>query len=130
MPQTTFTLNKVAEAIVGKTTFTAPVNYVGLSTTTPVIAGTGATEPVGNAYARVTTSAATWATAAAGVTSNATAVTFPTATGTWGTVTYVVVFDAVTAGNLLWFAPLGVSKTVGSGDTPAFAIGQVTETQV
>lgn len=127
MPHTTYTLNKVAEAVVGKTTFTAPTVYVGLSTTTPVAAGTGATEPSGNGYARV--SGTTWATASGGATSNSAAISFAKATGSWGTVTYVVAYDASTAGNMLWFAPLGASKSIAADDTPSFATGSITVTQ-
>ena len=49
-------------------------------------------------------------------TSNNAAVEFPTATGSWGTVTHVGVFDASTSGNLMVYATLSASKAVASGD--------------
>jgi hypothetical protein len=48
--------------------------------------------------------------------SNNAAVEFPTATGTWGTVVAVGVFDALTSGNLLAYGNLTASKTIASGD--------------
>jgi hypothetical protein len=122
MANTTYLNNKLLDHVHGKTSYTAPTVYIGLSTTTPAVAGTGVTEPSGNAYARVATSAATWGSAASGATTNAAAITFPTATGSWGTVTYAVAYDASSGGNLLWFASIG-SQAISSGTTPYIAIG-------
>jgi hypothetical protein len=47
---------------------------------------------------------------------NSSAVEFDVATGSWGTITYVAVFDALTTGNMLAYGELTVSKTIGSGD--------------
>lgn len=53
------------------------------------------------------------------------AITFPTASASWGTVTHFGVFDASTAGNLLYWGALTTSKAVGSGDTASFAVGEL-----
>jgi len=107
--------------------YTPPATmYLALSTTTPTEAGGNFTEPVGNAYARVSTVAADWsaATGTAPATKTNTATkTFPTATGSWGTVTHFGLYDASTAGNLLAFGLLGTSKTIDNGDTASFAAG-------
>jgi hypothetical protein len=107
--------------------FTAGANvWVGLSTTTPTEAGANVTEPSGNAYARVSTAAATWnASSGTGPTtkSNGSAIVFTQATGSWGTVTYVTLHDAATAGNLVGFGALTASTAVNNGDTVQFAIG-------
>lgn len=110
--------------------WTLPANlYVGLSTTTPTEAGGNFTEPVGNGYARVTVvrNGTNWAAAsgtAPAIADNATAITFPAASGgSWGTVTHAGLFDAVSAGNLLWWGALGTSKAVNDGDTAQIAIG-------
>lgn len=103
--------------------------YVGLSTTTPTEAAGSFTEPVGNGYARVSKPRAgtDWAASsgtAPAVASNATAVTFPAASGgSWGTVTHFGLFSASTAGTLYFWGALGTSKTVNDGDTASFAIG-------
>lgn len=114
--------NKVLDHITGKTTFTKPTAYVGLYTAAPTDAG-GGTEVSGGSYARVATAGADWVAASAGATDNANAIAFPTASGSWGTVTHFGLFDASTTGNLLAWGALGTSKVIGSGDTAQFAVG-------
>ena len=106
--------------------------HVGLLTAAPTDAG-GGTEVTGGAYARVAVTRATTTFAApvdnAGSqrTSNSAAVTFPTPTAAWGTVTHFGIYDAATVGNLLYWGTLGTSRTIASGDTaPSFAIGALT----
>lgn len=100
--------------------------YVGLFTVAPSDAG-GGTEVSGNSYARVSVTANTtnWAESTAGATSNSSAITFPQASGNWGTVVALGIFDASTSGNLLAWADLTTSKLIGNGDTPSFASGDL-----
>ena len=116
---------ELLDHLFGKGSYTPPTIYVGLSTADPGEDAAGLAEPSGNAYARVTTAAADWDPAAAGVTDNANAITFPTATGSWGTVTHACLFDAASAGNLLASGALAASKAIGSGDTPKFDAGDL-----
>jgi hypothetical protein len=97
--------------------------YWGLSTSTPNEDGTGVTEPSGGAYARVTVAPAVMGDAAAGSISNVSAVTWPQATASWGTVTYVVIYDAASGGNLRLALALTASKAISNGETPKFMIG-------
>lgn len=105
--------------------------WIGLFTATPSDTG-GGTEVSGSSYARVavarTGAGFAAATGAAATTSNSGAVTFPTATGSWGTVTQFGVFDAATSGNLVFWGDLTASKTVGNGDTVSFAASALTIT--
>jgi len=119
---------KVLDHVFGKAPYTMPTAYVGLSTADPLDTGAGLAEPAGGAYGRVTTAAVDWNSAATGSISNANALTFPTATASWGTVTHFAIFDAVTAGNVLSSGALTLSKVVGSGDTVKFDVGQLTAT--
>lgn len=131
MPLTTAQANKLIDHQLGKTAYTMPTVYVALSSTTPSIAGTGATEPSGGAYARVATSGATWNAAASNTTSNAAVITFPTATADWAAganMTYGLLYDAATAGNFLGFGALAVAKNVLNGDTITIAAGGLTVT--
>ena len=100
--------------------------YVGLYTVAPSDAG-GGTEVSGNNYARVSVTANTsnWAESTSGATSNSGAITFPQASGNWGTVVALGIFDASSSGNLLAWADLTTSKLVGNGDTPSFAAGDL-----
>ena len=125
--------NKLVDQIFRGQAFTFPSTlYVGLLTATPSDTG-GGTEVSGNAYARVaiTNSLANWAgtqgvatTVASsgntGTTSNNVAVTFPTPTATWGTVTAFGIYDAASAGNLLFYGTLTISKTINQSDTVTF----------
>lgn len=131
MPATTYLANKLIDHQLGKTSFTMPTVYVGLSSTTPALDGTGITEPSGGSYARVTTSGATWNAAASGSTTNAAAITFPTASADWvsgANLTYGILYDAPTAGNVLGYGALTVAKSVLNGDTASIAINGLTVT--
>jgi hypothetical protein len=109
----TYLQNAVINATLRNTSYTSPATvYVGLYTTTVTAGGSG-TEVTGGSYARI---AVTIGAPSSGASSNSANVIFPTATASWGTVTYVGVHDALTAGNLLYFAPLTTSKTIDIGD--------------
>lgn len=126
--------NKVIDWLLRGQSFTPPASvHVGLLTSAPSDAG-GGTEVTGGAYARVAvaSSLANWAgtqaaastvasSGTSGTTSNNAAVTFPAPTASWGSATHFGVYDAATAGNLLWYGPLDAPKTVNNGDpAPAF----------
>lgn len=110
--------------------------YVALSTAAYSDAATGSsmTEVSGGSYARVavTNNSTNWpnATGTSPATkSNGTAVTFPTATGSWGTVASFYLCDASSAGNVLYGGDLTASKAIGSGDTATFASSAITITE-
>jgi|TARA_R110000823_G_scaffold281323_1_gene399556 hypothetical protein len=67
---------------------------------------------VGTAYARQSAAF----TVSGNTASNTSAIEFPTATATYGTVSHVGVFDAATSGNLLAYAALTTSKAIDTGD--------------
>lgn len=118
--------------------FTKPtVMAISLCTADPTDSGTGASmSEVANsgAYARVDVPPldANWRATVAqdGETNNVAAITFTTATGSWGTVTHVAICDSAThgAGNMLFYGALTASKTVANGETFEFAIGALTIT--
>lgn len=97
--------------------------YVALYTAAPSDSG-GGTEVSGAGYARqsVTFDAAS---TPGGTTSNSGAVTFTASGGSYGTVSHVGIFDALSGGNLLWHGAMTASKTVGDGDTLEFSIGNI-----
>lgn len=124
----TYLANKLLDHQVGKTAYTMPAVYVGLSSTTPTVAGANVTEPSGGAYARVATVGTDWAAAAAHANSNAAAITFPQATADWvagANLTHFVFYDAATLGNMLAFSALTVAKSVLADDTASFPIGEI-----
>lgn len=105
--------------------------YIGLFTAAPGQDGTGGTEVgAGVGYARVQKANTTtnWSSATSAnpsVKANATAITWGTATGSWGTVTHVGWFTALSGGTPVDWAALSSSQVIGSGTTPSFAIGQL-----
>jgi len=120
-----FLENAIINATLRNTTYTSVATvYVSLWTTDPTDAGSG-TEVSGGSYART---AVTFAAPSNGVTTNSADVTFPTATGSWGTVGWIGINDALTSGNLLYHSPLDVSKTVTSGDIFKISTGNLSVT--
>ena len=116
------TLNGVA--------FTAVNNpYVSLHTADPTDSGTGAggggTEVTGGSYARAASSFET-ASGTSGLVETDADITFPTATGTWGAVGWIGLWDAASSGNMLYHTALDTSKTIDSGDIFKITTGNLT----
>lgn len=104
--------------------YTQPSNlYIALSTANPGDDGAGLAEPSGNGYARQLCNA--WDRTANQV-SNTSDVTFDEATGSWGTITYFAVFDALSGGNMLGSGAVSPSQAVVSGNTVVFKANQLT----
>ena len=102
----------ILDHVFGGVSYSAPATlYLALYTVAPDDTG-GGTEVSGGSNARQTVAF----TVSGDTASNNAAVEFPTATGTWGTVVAVGVFDALTSGNLLAYGNLTASKTIASGD--------------
>jgi len=102
--------------------------YVGLSTTTVLIDGTGETEPVGGAYARVgiANDKDTFSAASSGSLVNDIDIEFAESTDAWGTITYVFLADAISGGNIYFFEELPASKIVQDDTIVKFAASAMT----
>lgn len=119
-------------------TFTpASTVYVGLWTSglSDAADGTTSGEPSGAAsYARVavTNDSSNWPDAAGSTTAekhNGAAVNFPTATGSWGTVTQFALLSAASSGNIYYWSDLTTPKTISTGDTASFGVGAISITE-
>lgn len=122
---------EILDHVLGNAAYSAPATvHIALFTAAPTDAG-GGTEVTGGSYARaaVTNNATNFPAAAAGAKSNGAEIAFPAATASWGTVLAFGVFDAATAGNLLYWGLVTPNKAVGSGDTAKFAIGDLDFTE-
>lgn len=133
--------NKLVDHLFRAQTFAAPTTlHVGLLTAAPSDAG-GGTEVSGNSYARVAVTTAltafagtqsagstTASSGTGGQTSNNAVITFPTPTGTWGAVSHFGIYDAASAGNLLFWGALTITKTINQGDTVTFPAASLTVT--
>ena len=112
MSFTNFLETEILDHVFAGAAYTAPsTKYIGLFTAISDGEAGSVTEVSGSAYARqamaFTTSGAT--------TSNSGAVEFPTATGSWGTITHVGIYDAASSGNLMVYATLTASKAITTG---------------
>lgn len=119
----TYLGNKIGDGTLRNVAYTpAATVYVALYTTNPTAGDTG-TEVTGGSYART---AITFSAFSAAASSNSGAVTFPTATANWGTVSHWGIRDASSAGNLLYYGPFTSSQTVNSGSTFKIQAGGMT----
>ena len=94
--------------------------YIGLFTAAPNDTG-GGTEVSGTGYVR---EAVTF-TVTGDTASNSAAVEWPVAGGSWGTITDLAIFDAVTAGNMIGYATLTSAKTIATGDVFRIPVGDL-----
>jgi hypothetical protein len=133
---TTYLVNKIEDHVLGGGSYTRPATvYVALFTARGTVAqanaGTNFTEVATGAYARVavTNNATNWPAASAKAKSNDTDVVFPEATADWGTVTCWGLYDASTAGNLLYWGDLTVNRTITTGIVAKFPAGSLDITE-
>lgn len=127
---------KMIELALGLTSFTpASTLYCGLFTTTVDATGAG-TEVSGGSYARVSLANNTTNFPASSLVStittllNGTAINFGTATAGWGTIGWAALFDASSSGNMYYWGPLAIARTVLTGDGFQIPIGGATFTEV
>ena len=118
-----YTENKVLDHALATAAWTAPTNvYVGLHTSSPADDASGTGEISGNNYSR---KVASFASATGGSASTSATITFDAATGTWGTISHIGIYDASSAGNLLFHGAVTTSKTIESGDTFQISSGNL-----
>ena len=123
--------DRILDSMIGSTQLTASNTlWIGLSTGTIADDASGLAEPSGNGYARVATvnSSNAWSASASGVKRNAAAITFPTATGSWGNVTDFAIWAAATStgvGAMIAYGTLGTAKNITNGDAPSFGVGSL-----
>lgn len=133
-----FLEKELLDHVIGAATYTPPATlYFALFTSGPNDAGGGvevSTSGTGYARSAVTNNATNFPAATGSSPSlktNAVAVVFPAPVGSnWGTITHFAVFDAASAGNLLYWGALDASKVVNAGDAqPQFNPGSLSFTE-
>ena len=112
---TNYFLNCVAGNLMHtKTTPAIPTEYyIGLSSSTPSVDGTGVSEPSASAgYKRLLLSSLS--EPANGLVTNENDINFDESTANWGTVTHYVIYDSPTVddGNLLMYGELSTPRSV------------------
>ncbi|HEY3320886.1 MAG TPA: hypothetical protein VGP72_10515 [Planctomycetota bacterium] len=128
----TYLDNALLDHVLGGGDYSRPATvYVALYTSSPGPGG-GGTECSGFSYARasVTNDGTNWDAASSGSKQNNADISFPTASGEgWGDVTHFGIWDNSTGGNLLYYGPLGSTKTINDGDTPKLLAYSLTITE-
>jgi hypothetical protein len=124
----TYLENELYDHLFRAAGFTSPTTvYAALFTDTASLAnleaGTLTGEVSGNGYART---AITMGAPTAGLGSNSAAVTFPAASGgNWGTIRYMAIMDAATAGNVLTYTQLDADVVINNGNQFQFNTGNI-----
>ena len=122
MPKSFYLDGNVINVALRGIAYTAPVaSYIALYTTAPTAAG-GGVEVTGGSYAR---RPVTWTAPSSGQSSNSAYVTFAVATDTWGTVTSYGLFDALVAGNMLYWGDLNAPRLIVTNDQFVLPTGQL-----
>jgi len=128
----TVVAHKLLDLMFRNTAYSAPDTYIAL--TTAVIAdgdtGSSITEPGSGAYARKQVepnggSSPTWDVASGGALANTHTITFPTATGSWGTIVAVAVVSAAADGDLIMYDNDMTDQPVGTDDVVTFPVGDL-----
>ncbi len=121
MSFTNFLETEILDHVFAGSAYTAPsTHYLALYTAAPGETG-GGTELSGSSYVRQSVSFST----TGDTTSNDASIEYPTASGLWGTITHVGVFDAATGGNLMAYAALAIAKSIDSGDVIRIPVGDL-----
>lgn len=127
MSLTTYMANIAFDKLFRNQVYTPPTTlYLALFTVAPNDAYTSGvptgTEVTGGGYART---AIALDAAASRATQNTALESFTAAGAAYGTVVAIGLFDASTAGNLMWWDGLDVNRVVNDTDTIEFAIGAI-----
>ena len=112
MAFTAYTDQNLLNHLLGPTAFTKPAAlYVALFVGDPSSGGTEISTS-GSGYVRQSASF----TVTSGVASNTADIEWPVATSTWGSISWVAIYNASTGGNQLVTAQLTSAKTIAAGD--------------
>jgi hypothetical protein len=117
--------NTFLDSLLGASTLLGGTVYIGLMLAVPNPDGSGVVEPSGGAYSRVavTNDATHWPAASGRVKTHAANIIFPSATGDWGLLVSVGVFNALSGGALKLYDVLNEQRNVLNGDQFDFVAG-------
>ncbi len=121
--KTDYLENAILNHVLRNVAMTSPTTvYVGLLTAAPGESATG-TEVSGGSYARQSIAFGT--PSPAGTVTQSADVTFPVAGASWGTIVAYGIYDAVSAGNLLYYSTVTPNKAISTGDQAKLVAGAV-----
>lgn len=118
--------NAVLNHLIRNVALTSPTTvYLSLHSADPTDDASGAELAVANGYARI---AITFDAPSNGVCLSTAELTFTASGGDWLAATHIGIWDASTAGNMLFHTALGAARTALDGDSIVFAANAVTVT--
>jgi hypothetical protein len=126
--KTAYLEKKLLDQVLLGETFTPPATvYLALFTADPGRTGSLTNEISDPAYARqpISFTAAADDDESGSYCENAYDIEFAQATVDWGTVTHVMIMDAETDGNGLYYGALGIEKLIGVGDFVRVPAGEL-----
>lgn len=126
--------NKILDHVFGGPDYTRPATlYLALLTAAPTDSDTGSTIVEANytGYSRkaVTNDATNFPAASSGAKSNGVELLYSECTAGSSTITHFAWVDAASAGNVIGYGALTLSKIITAGDTPRFPVGTLTIAQ-
>lgn len=120
MPKSAYLRTRLVKHAIGNASFTMPAGaYLALFTSDPTVAGTG-TEVAGGSYTR---QSITWAAEAGGRIANSGTINFTNLPAC--TVTHWAIYDAVSAGNLLYFGAFEINVVRTAGQAIDIVAGNI-----
>lgn len=125
---TSFLEKEVLDHLFEGTAYAMPKKWVTLFTAAPTDGSSGTEVTSTGGYTRIDSTTWTVASTVASTsafTTNSTAIAFPTATGSWGTVEWFGLCTSSAAGSILAWSSLAVSKTIATGDSVTFSTGSL-----
>lgn len=124
MPASNYARGKVTDHLLRNIPFTSPAQiYVALHTADPTVAAIAGSEIAAAWYARQPATFAAQVTA--GQTSNSNTITYPGVQTAPVTVGWFSLWDSLTLGNMIEFAPLSATKNFAVTDVPSWLPGQL-----
>jgi hypothetical protein len=120
---------KFVDHLTGVASYTAPSTlYLALYSATPSDSGGGTELTSGTApgYSRQAVTFNAYAASIADKALSSNAPVFTASGGNWPNVTHVGIFDASTAGNLLWYGAMTAAEQINDLGTLTFNAGDIT----
>lgn len=123
MAKSDFLETNILNHVLRNVAYASPaVVYLALFTVAEDDTGSTGTEVSGGSYAR---QLIVFGAPSGNQVANSVDILFPVASADWGTVVHFGIYDAASAGNLLYHAPLTASRTILTGDQLRFPASQL-----
>lgn len=121
--------DEILDNYIGNAAYATPATFhFYASTTDPTDAGSSKTEPSGNNYSRVavTNNATNFPAASGGTKSNGTAILYPEASGSWGSISHLGAISASSGGDHFFYGDItGGAVAVGASQVLRIPIGDL-----